>query len=299
MSFVVVGTFNLDTIETPYESRERIVGGSGTYCCLAASFFTSPLAVGVVGEDFPRDAVTFFKDRGIDIRGLEVKKGKTFFWKGRYGEDPNKRTTLATEVNVLSGYRPRIPEVYRDADILFLANIDPDLQEGILAQVKKPKLVALDTMNYWIRTKPEALMTVMKKVDVIFINDEELGMLTSETNLVKGAKKILGKGPSVVVLKKGEHGALVFGGDFTFGILAYPSERVIDPTGAGDCFGGGFLGYLDRIQSFDEKDIRLASVYGSVMASFVIEDFGIGRYKSLADADIKERFAEFQKLISF
>lgn len=299
MSFVVVGTFNLDTIETPSETRERIVGGSGTYCCLAASFFTNPMVVGVVGDDFPGDALEFFKTRGVDTRGFEIRPGKTFFWRGRYAEDPNKRTTLATEVNVLKGYKPQIPEEYRNADILFLANIDPDFQEGILAQVRVPKIVALDTMNYWIRNKSSSLMSVMKKVDVLFVNDEEIRMLTQESNLVKAAKKILGIGPAIVVLKKGEHGALIFSRDFTFGILAYPSERVIDPTGAGDCFGGGFLGYLDKVQSYKEKDVRIAAVYGSVMASFIIEDFGIERYKSLAASDIEARFGEFQRLISF
>ena len=299
MSFVVVGTFNLDTIETPRETRERIVGGSGTYCCLASSFFTNPMIVGVVGGDFPADTIEFFKERGVDTRGLEVREGKTFFWRGLYAEDPNKRTTLTTEVNVLKGYKPRIPKAYREADLLFLANIDPDLQEGILAQVSKPKLVAMDTMNYWIKTKPEALMSVMKKVDVFFANDEEIKMLTLESNLVKAARQILEKGPSIVVLKKGEHGALLFSRDFTFGVLAYPSERVVDPTGAGDCFGGGFLGYLDKVGSFEEKDVRVAAVYGSVMASFIIEDFGIERYRSLTSSDIETRYKEFQKLISF
>jgi len=299
MSFVVVGTFNLDTIETPQETRERIVGGSGTYCCLAASYFTNPMIVGVVGEDFPQETIELFKDRGVDTRGLEAKQGKTFFWKGRYDEDPNKRTTLTTEVNVLQGYRPQIPDEYRDAEILFLANIDPDLQEGILSQVRTPKLVAMDSMNFWIQTKPDSLLSVLRKVDVFFANDEEIKMLTRESNLVKAGKHILERGPSLVVLKKGEHGVLLLSKDYVFGIPAYPSEQVVDPTGAGDSFGGGFLGYLDEVQSYEEKDVRVAAVYGSVIASFVIEDFGIEPFKTLSKTTIEARFVKFRNLVSF
>lgn len=299
MSLVVVGTFNLDTIETPQETRERIVGGSGTWCCLAASYFTNPMIVGVVGEDFPQYALELFKDRGVDTRGLEVRAGKTFFWKGRYEEDPNKRTTLATEVNVLKGYKPQIPEEYRQAEILFLANNHPDLQDGILSQTRNPKLVAMDSMNFWIQTKPDSLLSVMQKVDVFFANDEEVKMLTGESNLVKAGRQMLERGPSIVVLKKGEHGVLLFSRDFVFGIPAFPSDRVVDPTGAGDCFGGGFLGYLDQVQSYDEKDIRIAAVYGSVLASYVIADFGIEFFRTLSRDKIEARFAEFQKLVAF
>lgn len=299
MSLVVVGTFNLDTIETPQETRERIAGGSGTYCCLAASYFTTPMIVGVVGEDFPSEILDLFEDRGVDTRGLEVRPGKTFFWKGRYEEDPNKRTTLATEVNVLKGYTPQIPEEYRQAEILFLANIDPELQDGILSQTRNPRLVAMDSMNFWIQTKPDALLSVMQKVDVFFANDEEIKMLTQESNLVKAGKQILERGPSVVVLKKGEHGVLLFSRDFVFGIPAFPSDKVVDPTGAGDSFGGGFLGYLDKVQSYDEKNIRVAAVYGSVLASFVIEDFGIEPFLTLSRDRIDARIAELRRLVSF
>lgn len=298
MSLVIVGTFNLDTIETPREKRERIVGGSGTYCCLAASFFTAPRIVGVVGEDFPKDVLELFNTRGIDSEGLLVKQGKTFFWEGRYEEDPNKRTTVATEVNILKGFRPELPERYKDADILFLANIDPDLQEDILAQVKSPQLVAMDSMNYWIQTRADSLLSVLKKVDVFFANDEEVRMLTDELNLITAGRRLLEKGPSLVVIKKGEHGALLLGKDFVSVVPAYPSETVVDPTGAGDSFGGGFLGYLDKVDSYAEADIRIAAVYGSVMASFTIEKFGIDRLKSLSLDEIEDRFVEFQKLVS-
>jgi sugar/nucleoside kinase (ribokinase family) len=299
MSLVIVGTFNLDTIETPQERRERIVGGSGTYCCLAASFFTAPGIVGVVGEDFPKDTLELFKAKGIDTEGLLVKPGKTFFWEGRYEDDPNKRTTIATEVNVLKSFRPQLPDHYRDADILFLANIDPELQEDILVQVNNPRLVAMDTMNYWIQTRAASLLNVLNKVDVFFANDEEVRMLTDELNLITAGKRLLEKGPSLVVIKKGEHGALLLSKDFVFVAPAYPSETVLDPTGAGDSFGGGFLGYLDNVDSYAEGDIRKAAVYGSVLASFTIEKFGIDRLESLSSEEIENRFAEFQKLVSF
>jgi sugar/nucleoside kinase (ribokinase family) len=299
MSLIIVGTFNLDTIETPQERRERIVGGSGTYCCLAASFFTAPRIVGVVGEDFPKDTLELFNEKSIDTEGLLVKPGKTFFWEGRYEDDPNKRTTVATEVNILKGFHPQLPEHYRDADILFLANIDPDLQEDILAQVKNPRLVAMDTMNYWIQTRVSSLLNVLEKVDVFFANDEEIRMLTGEQNLLTAGKRLLEKGPSLVVIKKGEHGALLLTKDFVFLVPAYPSERVVDPTGAGDSFGGGFLGHLDKADSYAEGDIRKAAVYGSALASFTIEKFGIDRLRSLSSEEIESRFAEFQKLVSF
>jgi sugar/nucleoside kinase (ribokinase family) len=299
MSLVIVGTFNLDTIETPQERRERIVGGSGTYCCLAASFFTTPRIVGVVGEDFPKDTLELFNTRGIDTEGLLIKPGKTFFWEGRYEDDPNKRTTIATEVNILKGFRPQLPDHYRDVDILFLANIDPDLQEDILAQVRSPRLVAMDTMNYWIQTRADSLLNVLEKVDVFFANDEEVRMLTGELNLITAGKRLLEKGPSLVVIKKGEHGALLLSKEFVFVVPAYPSETVVDPTGAGDSFGGGFLGHLDRVDSYVEGGIRRAAVYGSVLASFTIEKFGIDRLKSLSSEEIESRYAEFQKLVMF
>jgi sugar/nucleoside kinase (ribokinase family) len=300
MSLVIVGSVAFDSLETPHGRREKIVGGSGTYCSLASSFFTDPKIVAVVGDDFPEETIELFKNRGIDVRGLEIQPGKTFHWEARYGDDPNQRTTIKTELNVFEGFSPRLPPDYKEADIVFLANIDPDLQEDILSQVKHPKLVAMDTINLWIKTKPEPLLRVLEKVNVYFANDEEIRMLAKETNLIKAGKKLLERGPSFVVIKKGEHGALVLGKDSVFGVLAYPCEKVIDPTGAGDSFAGGFLGYLDKINAYNkEEEIRKASVYGSVMASFIIEDFGISRFKSLQLEDIKKRFSQFRKLVSF
>ncbi len=299
MSLVIIGSIAFDTIQTPWGRRERIVGGSCTYCSLAASFFTAPKIVGVVGEDFPPDVIEFFQSRNIDTAGLEVKKGKTFHWEGHYGYDPNQRETITTEFNVFENFRPRLPESYRVADIVFLANIDPDLQEGILSQFSQPGLVALDTINYWIANKPGSLWKALKKVNVFFANEEEVKMLTQETNLIKAGKKVLRAGPKLVVVKKGEHGALVFGRSFVFGMLALPCEDVIDPTGAGDSFAGGFLGYLDKAKSLARKDIRKAGIFGSVLASFAIEDFGYERFKTLTHQDIETRFRVFKKLVSF
>ncbi len=300
MSLVIVGSVAFDTIETPHARREKIVGGSGTYCSLAASFFTQPKIVAVVGEDFPEETIEFFKSRRIDVRGLEIQSGKTFHWEARYGDDPNQRTTIKTELNVFKDFRPQLPPDYREADIVFLANIDPDLQEDILSQAQHPKLVAMDTINLWIRNKPASLLRILEKVNVYFANDEEIKMLAKESNLIKAGKKLLERGPSLIVIKKGEHGALALGKDFVFGVLAYPCEKVIDPTGAGDSFAGGFLGYLDKVKAYDkEGEIRKASVYGSVLASFVIEDFGINRFKSLLLPDIENRFFQFKKLVSF
>jgi len=299
MSLVIVGSLALDTIETPKGRRERIVGGSCTYCALAASSFTSPGIVGVVGEDFPDEVIELLKKRKIDIQGLERRPGKTFYWEGRYGHDPNYRTTLKLEMNVFDNFKPQLPTKYKETDILFLANIDPDLQEDILSQVKKPKIVAMDTINFWIKNKRPQLVRVMEKVNIFFANDEEVKLLTEEINLIKAGKRVLNMGPSLVVIKKGEHGALVLGKNNVFGVLAYPCEDVVDPTGAGDSFAGGFLGYMDRARQGNESDIRKAAVFGSVMASYTIEDFGIERLKFLSDFEIKERFSAFKKLISF
>jgi sugar/nucleoside kinase (ribokinase family) len=299
MSLIIVGSFAFDTIETPWGRREKIVGGSGTYCSLAASFFTAPKVVGVVGKDFPPNVIEFFKSRNIDTEGLEIRKGKTFHWEGRYGYDPNQRETVKTELNVFKDFRPRLPESCRAADIIFLANIDPDLQEGVLSQLRRPALVALDTINYWIANKPDSLWKALRKVNIFFANEEEVKMLTRESNLIKAGKKVLAGGPKLVVIKKGEHGALIFGKKFIFGMLALPCEDVVDPTGAGDSFAGGFLGYLDKAGSQARRDIRKAGIFGSVLASFAIEDFGFERFRTLTPQEIEERFRDFKKLVSF
>ncbi len=299
MSLVIVGSVAFDTIETPFGRRERIVGGSGTYCSLAASYFTKPRVVGVVGRDFPRTAMVFLKSRGVDLRGLRVRAGKTFHWEGRYEKDPNQRTTVRTELNVFGDFRPTVPAAYAGADIVYLANIDPDAHPAILGQFRKPKLVAMDTIRFWIETKRPAILRELARVDILFANDEEARLLSGELNLVAAGQALAGFGPRLVVLKKGEHGALVFGRDLLFGVLAHPCAHVIDPTGAGDSFAGGFLGYLDRAGRFATPEVRRAAVYGSVLASFAIEDFGIDRFRTLDRAAVEGRFREFKRLMSF
>ncbi len=300
MSLVIIGSLAFDTIETPFERRERIVGGSGTYCALAASFFTRPKVVGVVGKDFPRKTIELLESRKIDLRGLQIKPGKTFHWEGRYGSDPNQRTTIRTDLNVFRDFKPELPPSYRKADIVFLANIDPDLAGPVLAQLReRPALVALDTIRFWIETKPEALFRTLGGVDVLFANDEEAKLLAEEANLIKAGRRLLGRGPRIIIVKKGEHGALVFSKDFLFGVLAHPCEDVVDPTGAGDSFAGGFLGALDKAGRRGPAEIRRAAVFGSVIASFAIEDFGIERFKTLTRCEIEERFKEFKRLVSF
>ncbi len=299
MSLVIVGSVAFDTIETPFGRRSRIVGGSGTYCSLAAGYFTRPRVVAVVGRDFPKSAVAFLKARGVDLGGLKVRAGKTFHWEGRYEKDPNIRRTVRTDLNVFKDFRPEVPKAYAGAEIVYLSNIDPDGHEFALRQFRKPKLVAMDTIRFWIETKREAILRELGRVDILFANDEEARLVSGELNLIAAGRALVKRGPSLVVLKKGEHGALVFGRGFVFGVLAHPCDHVIDPTGAGDAFAGGFLGYLDQAGRFGRRDIRRAAVYGSVLASFAIEDFGIDRFRTLDRAAIDGRFRDFRKLISF
>jgi sugar/nucleoside kinase (ribokinase family) len=299
MSLVIVGSVAFDTIETPWGRREKIVGGSGTYCALAASYFTRPRIVAVVGRDFPRKTLALLKSRGVGLEGLKIKAGKTFHWEGRYEKDPNLRTTVRTELNVFKDFRPEVPASYRGSRIVYLANLNPEHHDHVLGQFRRPAVVAMDTIRLWIDTKREALLRELGRVDIFFANDEEARLITGEMNLVSAGKALVGLGPPLVLLKKGEHGALVFGLDFVFGVLAHPCEHVVDPTGAGDSFAGGFLGYLDKTPGRTPKDIRRAAVYGSVMASFVIEDFGIGRFLTLDRGQVEGRLRQFRKLSTF
>jgi sugar/nucleoside kinase (ribokinase family) len=299
MSLVIIGSIAFDTIETPFDRKERIVGGSCSYASLAASYFTDTKIVSVAGEDFPEEMIEAFNQKGIDTRGLILKKGKTFFWEGRYGEDPNQRTTLKTEINVFQDFKPDLLPEYRKADIVFLGTIDPALQLDVLSQVENPKITAMDTIKLYIDKRHESLLEVIKKVDIFFGNDEEAKKITGESNLIKAGRKLLNLGPSFVVIKKGEHGVIIIENEFISGMLAHPCEDVVDPTGAGDSFAGGFLGYLDKVNSFEEKDIRKAAVYGSVMASFTIEDFGTDRLMSVTGSEIEQRYKEFKSLVSF
>ena len=296
MSLVVVGSVALDTIETPAARRERIVGGSCTYSALAASFFTRPKIVAAVGEDFPKSTTAFFKKRGCDLKGLSVVPGgRTFSWEGRYGDDPNERETVRLDLNVFNDFRPTLPSSYRRPDVLFLANIGPDVQEHVLSQVKPPRITAMDTIKYYIESQPESLDRVLKKVDIYFGNDEEARLLTNERSLIRAGRRLLERGPRLAVVKKGEHGVLVFSRDDLFGLMAYPCEEVVDPTGAGDSFAGGFLGYLVRAGDLRDSTVRRAAAYGTAMASFSIEDFGIERFKSVTSAEVEERFRRIKK----
>jgi sugar/nucleoside kinase (ribokinase family) len=299
MSLVIVGSLAFDTIETPRERRERIIGGSCSFSALAASYFTSPRIVAVVGRDFPQEFLDMLAERGADIRGVTRESGETFHWEGCYGEDPNMRTTIRTELNVFQDFQPRLLPDYAEADILFLGNIDPDLQEDIRRQARSPRLVAMDTINLWINTKPQALLRVLGEVDVFFANDEEVKMIAQEPNLYKAGRQLLGMGPELAVIKKGEHGALLLGKDFMFAVMAHPCENVVDPTGAGDSFAGAFLGYLDRVGSFNPDDFRKAAAYGTVMASFTIEDFSVGGLQDVSEREIEERVQTLRSLVSF
>ena len=299
MSIVVVGTVAFDTVETPFGKGENVLGGSATYFSTSASFFTDVSLVAVVGEDFPAEHVKFLQSRDINTDGLQRIPGKTFHWTGKYGYDLNEAQTLDTQLNVLTEFKPDLPESYRAAEYLFLANIDPDLQMEVLEQMHRPKLVACDTMNFWISSKPEALRRVLQKVDIVVINEGEARQFTGEPNLVKAARQIISLGCKRLVVKRGEYGVLMFTADSVFAAPAYPLEEVFDPTGAGDTFAGGFMGYLANTGDLSEDGIRQAIVFGSVMASFNVEDFSLDRMKRLDYKEIEARYKSFKSLTSF
>lgn len=299
MALLVVGSVALDTVETPFGQVSEALGGSATYFSLAASFFTTVKLVAVVGQDFPKEHTEFLKARGVDTAGLKVAKGETFRWRGRYGYDLNDAETIETRLNVFSSFDPKLPRRYRETRYLFLANIDPDLQLKVLSQVKSPKLIALDTMNFWIAKKRESLKKVMRLVDVVIINEAEARQFALEPNLVIAAKKIQALGPRLVVIKRGEYGVLMFNADSIFSAPAYPLEKTFDPTGAGDSFAGGFLGFLANAGDHKEESLRQAVVMGSVMASFAVEEFSLNRLKRLKPTDIEKRYREFRALTHF
>jgi len=299
MSILVVGSVAFDSVETPFGKVESVLGGSGTYFSTSASFFTDVRLVAVVGEDFPESHLEFLKSRNVDLEGLSVHPGKTFRWAGKYGYDLNEAQTLDTQLNVFETFQPQIPEGYRDADYVFLANIDPELQLEVLNQVRRPQLVVCDTMNFWIAGKKEALLKTLAKVDILMINEGEARQLADEPNLLKAARSILAAGPTTLVVKRGEYGALMFSEHSIFSAPAYPLESVFDPTGAGDTFAGGFMGYLAASRNHSEASIRQAIIFGSVMASFTVEDFSLDRMRSLEYREIEERFRRFKLLTEF
>jgi sugar/nucleoside kinase (ribokinase family) len=299
MGIVVVGTVAFDTVETPFGRGENVLGGSATYFSTSASFFSDVSLVAVVGDDFPEEHLQFLRSREIDLQGLQRIPGKTFHWSGKYGYDLNEAQTLDTQLNVLLEFKPELPAAYRNTDVLFLANIDPELQLQVLDQVEKPRLTACDSMNFWISSKPEALKEVMKRVDIVVINEGEARMLTGEANLVKAARQIIALGCKRLVVKRGEYGVLMFTDDTVFAAPAWPLEDVFDPTGAGDTFAGGFMGYLANTGDHSEEGMRQALVFGSVMASFNVEDFSLNRMKRLTYAEIEARYRSFKGLTSF
>jgi sugar/nucleoside kinase (ribokinase family) len=299
MSVLVVGTVAFDSIETPYGSAERVLGGSAAYFALAASLFTPVRVVGVIGRDFPEEYIELFTQRNIDIAGLQKERGETFHWRGRYHEDINVRDTLELHLNVLAGFQPRLPESYRDADYVFLGNIDPLMQAEVLNQIRAMKLVVCDTMDHWIRESPEDLRKVLKRIEILVINDSEAKLLSGYHNIVQAARAILKMGPKVVLIKRGEYGVLQFSDGAIFATPAYPLEEVFDPTGAGDSFAGGFLGQLARSGDGSEGGLRRAIVYGSVVASFTVEDFGVKRLAKVGLGEIEERYRSFAKLTDF
>jgi sugar/nucleoside kinase (ribokinase family) len=302
MSLIIIGTVAFDAIETPFGKTEKIVGGAATYASLAASYFYNKVKiVGVVGDDFHTSDIKNFNDHGIDTEGLQIKKGeKSFFWSGKYHNDMNSRDTLVTELNVLANFDPIIPESYQDCKYLLLGNLTPQVQQTVISRLKKrPKLIVLDTMNFWMDIALDDLLGVIKNIDVLTINDEEARQLSGEYSLVKAANKILKMGPKYLIIKKGEHGALLFHEDLIFSAPALPLAEVFDPTGAGDSFAGGFIGYLAQVDTINFASMKNAIIYGSALASFCVEKFGTDKIKDLTQEQISGRVEKFVKLSSF
>ena len=302
MSLVVIGTVAFDAIETPFGKTDKIVGGAATYASLSASYFYKNVKiVAVVGDDFPKEDIQSFEDHGIGTEGLQIKQGeKSFFWSGKYHTDMNSRDTLVTDLNVLADFDPIIPESYQDCEFLLLGNLVPQVQLTTIQRLKKrPKLVVLDTMNFWMDVAMNDLLVVLKEVDVLTINDAEARQLSGEYSLVKAAEKILSMGPKYLIIKKGEHGALLFHENQVFSAPALPLAEVFDPTGAGDTFAGGFIGYLAKVGTVNFHNMKNAIIYGSALASFCVEKFGTERIKNLSEKEISDRVQEFVKLSSF
>ena len=302
MSLITVGTMAFDAIETPFDKVDRIIGGSGTYVAYAAINFIQPVQqISIVGYDFPETEMIELRARGIELDGVEiVPDKKSFFWSGRYHTDMNTRDTLVTDLNVLEDFNPVVPDSYQGAEFLMLGNLMPKLQLSVINQLKvRPKLIVMDTMNFWMDVALDDLKEVLKKVDVLLVNDGEARQLSGEVSLVKAANKILQMGPSFLIIKKGEHGALLFHGKHVFFAPALPLEEVFDPTGAGDTFAGGFIGHLAKTKDISFENMKTAIIVGSAMASFCVEKFGPERLKEITKADIDERLAEFVQLVNF
>lgn len=299
MSILCVGSVALDSVETPFGAAERVLGGSAVYFGAAATLFHPVQIVGVVGSDYPLGELGFLADRGADLSGIERREGESFFWAGRYHFDLNSRDTLETRLGVFAHFQPKIPPSFRAARFVFLGNIDPKLQHDVLDQVDAPEVVACDTMNYWIEGSRDALLDLLPRVRILIINDEEVRQLAGEPNLLRAARWVQARGPELVVVKKGEHGAILFASDWLFFVPGFPLESVFDPTGAGDAFAGGFVGYLARAGSLSADHLKRAMVYGSVMGSFAVEEFSVRRLVDLPRADIERRLLRFREITAF
>ncbi len=302
MGLLVVGSIALDTIETPFGRADRVAGGSAVYISAAASYFTAPIRlVGVIGSDFPKSEIEYLESRGIETEGVQtIQGGKTFHWSGRYHYDLNERDTLDTQLNVFETFNPVLPESYRKSRYVLLGNIDPVLQMNVIDSMeRKPDLIICDTMNFWIQGKHAELLATLKKVDILIVNDSEARQLAAEPNLVRAARKIMKLGPRILIIKKGEHGALLFTSDTVFSAPAFPLESIYDPTGAGDAFAGGFVGHLARTEDFSDDNLKRAVVYGSVLASFCVGKFGIEGLKDLSEFEILGRYRDFIELSRF
>jgi len=299
MSILVVGSVALDSVQTPFGKKKEILGGSATFFSISASFFDKVNIIAAVGEDFPKKYLKLLKSRNIGTGGIAVNKGKTFRWEGRYEYDMNVAHTLATHLNVFKDFSPDIPDSLRKSRLLFLANIDPDLQDKVLRQMSSPALIACDSMNHWITNKKKSLERFLHKVDIFLLNDAEARQFTGEANIFKAAKAIVARGPKSVVIKKGEHGVIYYSKRSHFIAPAYPLEAVYDPTGAGDTFAGGVIGYLSRAGKITDNILRKSMIYGSIMASFAVEDFSVNRLLNISRADINKRYADFKKLTRF
>ncbi|MGA2667303.1 MAG: PfkB family carbohydrate kinase [Ignavibacteria bacterium] len=301
MSLLVVGSLALDTIETPFGKAERTLGGSATFISVAASYFIQPVRlVGVVGYDFPKKELDFLREKEIDLEGLQIKEDeKTFHWHGKYSFDLNTRDSITTELNAFANFDPVVPDPFKKSTYVCLGNINPVLQKKVLLQVEKPKLVVADTMNFWIGGMLNELLDVLKYVDVLIINDSEAREMSHEANLIRAAKVIESFGPRILIIKKGEHGALLFYHDDLFIAPAYPLEAIYDPTGAGDSFAGGFIGHLARTEDLSYENMKRAVIYGSTIASFAVESFSLDRMRDLSTFEIKDRFNEFKRLSEF
>lgn len=299
MSILVVGSVALDSVQTPFGTAKRVLGGSAVFFSSAASLLGPVRVVGVVGEDYPMEKLDFLVDRGVDLAGIERAPGESFFWAGRYSHDLNSRDTLETRLGVFAEFKPRIPEEFKDSRFVFLGNIDPVLQLDVLDQVHSPEVVVCDTMNYWIGGSRGALLELLKRVDIFMVNDDEVTELAEDHNLLRAARWVQERGPELVVVKKGEHGAVLYGPESVFFVPGFPLEVVLDPTGAGDAFAGGFLGYLTSIQSLTADDYRRAMVYGSAMGSFAVESFSVDRLQTLQNGEILRRVLDFKEMTTF